>query len=578
MALPGCVSDKPVSDEVEKIVPGTALMVQDWQNYDWSAVKDPYADGQLFAYLDSTPVTMEELERFNIRILGDQGSTAHGGQGEMGVFNALPAFRRYLAVISEAERLGLDKDPRFVKRFEFTIRTALAQPYRNWLLENAAVGSEELQEKLPQQWVRMNFAMKAFATEEAVKAAAEAITGQDSFYAYEGAVTVAGKSVPETGLIFPGSGFFEEWDDVDLFKLQEGDVHGPVKTGVGYSIVLVVERDDMDETEISDYITKIRTELSQAYAAEEWETFGRQRVVEIDEDTLQQAIFREFAGSGYSRKTVVTVDDDTIDYRLFRLLNGKNYSSVKNNLPRTYWKNPVKADLGNVINQVIMGKLAQEAIREGRWTEEIPPAIVKSLYDYRRTYFYYSFMDLVRDELAVEVSDDEARQFYRDNLELFLTPAKADVIYRFAIDEQVAGKWKDVLASGGSFGDAANATPVTKAPHDKEGDGYTRSVVYQGDNLLADLQEELFTMRTGETRILKGTMGYYLMHMDEFTMPTHRPVEESLEQARSNLVDRRISEAIAKRVDALAATIKVDIVGDLPEAPPEQDIPNPDLG
>ena len=58
----------------------------------------------------------------------------------------------------------------------------------------------------------------------------------------------------------------------------------------------------------------------------------------------------------------------------------------------------------------------------------------------------------------------------------------------------------------------------------------------------------------------------------------HLTLEEAADEVKTRMIDQRISERISQRVDALVTPVKVDVVGELSPAQPQQDIPSPDLG
>jgi len=175
--------------------------------------------------------------------------------------------------------------------------------------------------------------------------------------------------------------------------------------------------------------------------------------------------------------------------------------------------------------------------------------------------------------------EKEIQDYFLKHRGLFIQLAYASVIYKFAIDKGTVDRWEKILAATGDFGEAANITPTSVSPHlPGGGDGYSRVRVYQGDNQLKELQEQIFKMKEGESRVLKSPMGYYLMQIEQVQAMRYLTLEEAADEVKTRMIDQRISERISQRVDALVTPVKVDVVGELSPAQPQQDIPNPDLG
>jgi hypothetical protein len=152
-----------------------------------------------------------------------------------------------------------------------------------------------------------------------------------------------------------------------------------------------------------------------------------------------------------------------------------------------------------------------------------------------------------------------------------------DIIYKLAVDQETPETWKAILEQGGSFGDAANATSGPKSPHGG-GDEYSHATIYSGGPSFKDLQEKLFTMQEGESAVLEGEMGTYLVSVDARKEGRELEFDESREEVRVRLIRQRISNIIDRKVDELAASVKVKISDSYMPAEPMEDFPRPDLG
>ncbi|MDF1535684.1 MAG: peptidyl-prolyl cis-trans isomerase [bacterium] len=574
----GCLEKPagPTASEKEGVVVGA---LDRYREGGWENLSDPYAQGQVVAWLDSTPVTLEELERFSVRVMGGQveGSAHGGGSGVDPVYDALPSFHRYYAAIKEAEKEGLHKERFFRQRFDLTVRTALAGTFTRWFTANAEVDPDSLAARIPKRWVQMNFAVKLLPEDGTAEDILARVSNREEFLALDTGMAPSSRELPQTGLVFPGSGFFEGWDDAELFNLAEGDVYGPIRTGIGSAIVLVLERQDMDEKAQADYMDGIREQLSQQWMADRMQRYIESLNMEIREDALEKAVFEEFTGGMLLDETVAMVGDDEISYRLFRLINGKSYATYRTNYPMSSWPNVVRSDLGATLRQVAVGRMAQEYYKDGRWPGDVPEYVLQLFYDYRKTFLYHSFLDLVERESQFELTDEELLAYYQQNPGFFTVPGSVEIAYKMAVDEETPAVWRKILAAGGSFSQAANATAGPKSPHGSTGE-FKQVTVYQGDTFFKEMQEDLFAMEKGKTAIIDGEMGTYLVNVADKSEGRMQSFGESREEVRVRVVRQRFRNIVDARVTGLASHVKVRVAEEFLPAKPMEDVPHPDLG
>ena len=107
---------------------------------------------------------------------------------------------------------------------------------------------------------------------------------------------------------------------------------------------------------------------------------------------------------------------------------------------------------------------------------------------------------------------------------------------------------------------------------------YSQVKIYEGDSYFKDMQDALFSLEEGDDAVFKGEMGTYLVHIDAKESGRELDFEESKDEVRVRLVRKRISDVIDKKVDELAAKIKVKVSEEYIPAQPQEDIPNIDLG
>ena len=545
-------------------------------------IPDPYSGGQIVAYLASTAVTYEELENFFLGIMGGV-SAGHGGGESVVVFKALPVFHRFQAVVEEATRMGLDQSSVFKKGMRFGVLAALAKEFRSYYVLNAPVEGPWIADRIPKRWIQMNFSLKTFKSEEAAAQALSHVSSPEDFYHIREDVPLARKRISETGMVFPGSGFFEEWDDRDLYGLEEGQVHGPVKTGVGWAIVLVKEKKVFSASEQEQYIADLRSRYSQNWALDRFAEFQSDRKIEILEGSLEKSVAREVTGGGFSDDPILIIDDDVLTYRVFRLLNLKDYGHFPDAYPRASWKMVVLSDLKPFINQFLVGLMAEKALKDGEWEQEaLPPYLHRQLYNFRKSMLYYTYLDNLKTRFMKTVTDSEVDQFFRDNPEIFKQPQSAEIAYAFSKQDSVAARWREILSQGGSFADAINATDKSIGDRpilfSEQSGKIFRTKVFHGDAMHRDIQDGIFSIKEGQSDVLDGKMGHYLVSVETRT-PSYIPSKEEWGgQIRDAMVRDRFRRFSDEKINALAAAVKVTVLGGQKFEKQPMDIPHPDLG
>jgi len=529
---------------------------------------DPYRGQKVFATLDGIPVTEEELERFNQRILHDPG---HGQDTK--VWRAFPAYVRYFTVYREAEKEGVTADAVFRTRFLALIRVSLAPVFEEWLQNTAPIDPEKIRKSIPSEWTRMNYFVKTYPTEEA---ALEARSRLEK--------TVPDERIPEfqgseTGPIFRNSGFFDPWDEEELFKHQPGDLAGPVKTGIGSGLVLVKSRQDLGPQEQAEFMADLRNNLSRQYAEETFSQYKSRRTIFFDEEAIARGISREASGVGLSKEPVVRIDNEKLSYEDFRLLLGNSYQHIWEALPRATWLRLIKGDLQTVVRALVMGMMAEEHIASGLWTPDLPANMEKVIYDYRKTFLYEGYVSRLTSELGSRVKEKELLKYYEENINLFMAPARAKILYSFTKDPGTANIWKEVKEKGGTFDDAANAVVKSGSRHSGLGEDLKSETLFQGDASFNFLQEGLFgRMKMDDYDIIKGDMGHYLFKVQEITPQKPYPFEVVRGDVFDMMINTAVQAELSKRIDTAWKEIEVKILGEVNRPDMRQDLPHPDTG
>ncbi len=554
----------------------------------------PYGDGTVFATFDGQTVTIEEFNRFLLRTKGKalSGGGGHYDGGDQN-WQDLVVYTRYYSGVKEAEKRNLQSDPHFKSAFAIAYRLALAAPFKKWLEKNAEIPSEAIAALIPEEWVQINFLLRVYPDRDTALDAMNVFSGGGEFYSSD--MKKAGVKVYETGPLFPGSGFFEDWDEYDLFRLDERELSGPIRSGIGWALVGLKEKKVYSEEEKNRFLAKKREELAAKHLAEEVAEFIGDFRVEYDDEALAGAVSREFNGMGFSYDPVVAFygkDSKTeISYRLFRLLNPVNYANLNLHEQRAQWQIQVKQDIKGIERQYLVGQMAHEYQEEGSWAVPFTSLTRKLLYDYRKVLLYAALNRKIADQVKSDISKKDLEEYYKSNNQRFYLPAKAEIVYLFTIDTALSQKWKTAVDEGKSFRAVAESLPMSRSPHSDPRDSeFKRTIVSQGDQKYMSIQDGLFSLRQDEIGVIEGDMGHYLINILSRNDRRTPPLEEVSDQVLDFLAQERTAIYLSDLIDDLVKEVDVQLVesyktkfqppADLNTTPevPMKDIPFPDRG
>lgn len=515
-------------------------------------------EGEPLYWLDDYPVTFDELKNFGGRGMpGRDKSHSHGQPtSEPDLLQLTPAFVRYFALVKEATSRRIHKEEWFQQQLRIKELTLLAGFFRNHIKENALLDGDSILDQLPTRWLKMNFRLRVFGSPgEAQEAYQRAQTGVP-FNELGKSMTLGARGddvqYPETGLIFPDSGFFDPVDDAYLFTLKEGDMSRPVITGLGTAIVEVVERHEMDDAEKAAFLAEVRQDLTDRYVRGELDRVKREAEVQIISEHLAASFFQEVEQGLFSDEIVARIGDIHIPYRIFRLLNSIPLKYITTRTKKDQWSRQIEIYVNDFLGNLALG-LEAERLDLGD-----PKELERNLHHFAWQTLFQEVQVRLTNEADVTVNMEEIKAFYKENLENWAVPETATFRYYFTPDLQVIQKLEHRSREGESFDDLATEKLI--GGRSTHGGGKTLRIrertVYRDSTKFPQLEIIWTDLSEGSVHSLEGPMGYYFIQVTEKTPARTRGLEEVRPQIRAEIDGKRRKTATEKVITGLTSKVQ----------------------
>ncbi|MCP9490844.1 MAG: peptidyl-prolyl cis-trans isomerase [Solirubrobacteraceae bacterium MAG38_C4-C5] len=180
-----------------------------------------------------------------------------------------------------------------------------------------------------------------------------------------------------------------------------------------------------------------------------------------------------------------------------------------------------------------------------------------------------------------QISEDDIRQYYRENQQQFATPETRDLRLVLTEEEDEAQEAKEALESGESWTDVAEEFSIDEQTA-AEG-GVLTGATRQG-GLEPALAEAVFSTEEGElTGPVESQFGFYVFQVQRIVPAKQQTVEEAADQIRQLLSGQRQQEALegfveeyterwTERTDCRAEFI-VETCSNAPEQPEGEEAP-----
>ena len=529
-------------------------------------------------YIDDNPVTMDDLAVFK-KIFSRTMSSRHGQSGDdLEALDLVQPYVNYYSVVQKARQEGYDRKP----GLEFSneaVRLAISGPeFMKWFVNNAEFSPAEIKSMIPSQWVMMNFALKAFNSEGAAQTARQAMKNPEDFLAAAGNLKVSERKNPDTGLIFPGSGFFGAYDDKVLFDLQEGQISQPVESGVGWIICLVKERKELNEGERSNYLRRKRRDWSFKRAQNDLNRYVQEKGIQVKRENLKEAIQREYLGLGFSDLPVLSVGGKDLTYRTFRYLVKTNYKNIFDSIPANRWLGMIQSDLEVVGKKILAGRKGEEEIPESARKRLIPESLEKVIRLSQGAILYSNYIQDYEHNTSVNVSRNDAQKYYNENKNRFRTPASARIRYLLSPYEKDRAMFRRIVSRGGGLDDILQA--MSEGVDTLHGKNSIKIYsLRKGQEGFDSAQKAVFgTMENGDVRVVDadtgGVMAIEVLEKSDFGTYPFSSVQGTI---TAWLRNQKAAPLVMKHLKELVESHKVVMNKEfLPQGLP--DVKNPETG
>lgn len=160
---------------------------------------------------------------------------------------------------------------------------------------------------------------------------------------------------------------------------------------------------------------------------------------------------------------------------------------------------------------------------------------------------------------GIEVTTEEAKNYYQENKEQYVTSETANVAHILVSDEQTATEVIEKINSGTSFEDAVKEYSEDTTSKENEGKiGFqTKNSLEQ--NFGADFADTAFSLKKGEVydKPIQTAAGYHVIKLVEKREAGQRTFDEVVNQIKSQLLQQEQSEVYQKWMEEVKS--KADI-------------------
>ncbi len=411
----------------------------------------------------------------------------------------------------------------------FLLMTLGMEHYDQVVSRGAPIAAEDLSGVVPRKWKIGDFELVLFDTLEAAENEARRIRTAADFAELKKAHPERAKVVRD---LYPGSGFFAEFDDAGMFNRKAGEVFGAAETGLGAAVVLVKGIRDASPGEMSEIVSKASASLSQQEVGKEIERIRSTVKFAADRKAILEYI-RAWRAGAPSDVVLCTIGERRITGRQLpwlvrneplRYLQGRSAEDI---VPR------YEAVLSNLALWVAMG---EESRRNG--DDQLSLGRYSTSFNYWKRGYYYS-LGMDAGIGRVEVTDAEIRKYYDDHVKDKFTRierVRAAHIYSRE-DRALLDNVSRRLKKGEAFEDLARQYSEDKQSAAKGG---VLGWIVRDGTVLPEIEKAAFQYKIGDvTPVIKTARGYHILKLLEFKATEVVPFEKARDEIRGTLTAQK---------------------------------------
>ena len=459
--------------------------------------------------------------------------------------------KEQILVYQDAGRLGLFGSEDFQRAYELGENRMIAGKYvRGKLREALVVTEEDLSDYIPSQWIQLKITQILLLDRGQAEAVlAEARAGADFIeLVREYSVGPAAQRDGDLGYRFPGSGYFLPAHDVYLFSLEAGEISDVVETPLGPAVCRIEDKKVFTEHEIEALLSKPRgvvfNQKVQKHVREIRENTG----VELYSDPLYKCVEAMYDGRKLDALIVKAGD------REFHFID------LQRTIPVPYDQIYIEPSVqklfelyrGNVESKISDYLLAQEARIFG---VEIETATEKREMQKLKRMIALRMMG-ERIFAGLAVTDDEAREYFKENPDEFNILERVRFWQILLPDEATAGLVHEKLMAGESFKELA-----VEYSTDKRSKGLGGMVgVLRKQDIVPELADVAFSLLPGDySDAIETEHGYHIIMIDgTFSAKTYE-FDEIRGKVRNAVLRGRQEKRFGEYIEKLFADAVIEI-------------------
>jgi parvulin-like peptidyl-prolyl isomerase len=459
--------------------------------------------------------------------------------------------KKQILIYQDARKQGIYESEDFQRAYELAENQLVARKFsKTELRELLEVTDDELADIIPTQWIHLKMRQILLANRgEAESVRAAIMEGTDFIELLrERSIGPGAARDGDLGYRFPGTGYFSPADDVYLFTLEKGDISEVVDTPLGPAVVRIEDKKVFDEHEIQAMMEKPRgtifNEKLQKHIAEIREEVG----VEIYDAALYKCV--ETMEDGRKKDALIAKAGEREFY----------FFDIQRVILKAYDQIYIEPDVkqlfslyqSNINGRVTEYLLAQEARMFGikadtDWEK-------KELGKYKRIVAIR--LEAERIFADLEVTDEEAREYFRENPMEFNSVERLRLWQIFVKDESTAKLVHDKLLAGGNFRELA--TEYTEEEQAKKSAGFVGTLTRK--DMTPELAEAAFALLPGDfSDVVKSELGYHIVSVDASYSAKTYEFDEIRGKVRKTILRGKQEERFNEFVETLYSKAVIEV-------------------
>ncbi len=235
------------------------------------------------------------------------------------------------------------------------------------------------------------------------------------------------------------------------------------------------------------------------------------------------------------------------------------------NLPARY-REIVNKRTGEYLGELIHDTLLyQEALRKGKQQDKDVQKVIEEAK--KKILIAKLLKDDIED--SIKISDEDIREFYRENASKYKTPELMRVSHILTPAKEDAVKVLEALEMGADFDGIARARSVDPTAQRGGDIGY-----FPKGQLMPEFEDACASLEIGEVSgVVKTKLGYHIIKLTDRIAPKDRPIEQVYELIKNEIYTSKKRKIFNELLEKLKKETKIEINDNVfaSEDKPEED-------